>query len=47
MIINILLANTVDHDQMPHTVASDLGLHCLRMTLVQVSRKGWVKYLDD
>ena len=25
----ILLANTVDPDQMPHYVASDLGLHCL------------------
>ena len=27
----ILLANTVDSDQMPHYVASDLGLHCLPM----------------
>ena len=25
----ILLANTVDPDQTPHYVASDLGLHCL------------------
>ena len=25
----ILLANNVDPDQMPHYVASDLGLHCL------------------
>ena len=29
----ILLANNVDPDQMPHYVASDLGLHCLPMTL--------------
>ena len=28
----ILLANTVDPDQTPHYVASDLGLHCLPMT---------------
>ena len=33
----ILLASTVDPDQMPHYVASDLGLHCLAMTLLQVS----------
>ena len=33
-----LLANTVDADQMLHYVASDLGLHCLPMTLLQVSR---------
>ena len=25
----ILSANSVDPDQMPHYVASDLGLHCL------------------
>ena len=24
-----MLANNVDPDQMPHYVASDLGLHCL------------------
>ena len=34
----ILLANNVDPDQMPHYVASDLGLHCLPMTLLQVSQ---------
>ena len=32
------VAHTVDPDQMPHYVASDLGLHCLPMTLLQVSR---------
>ena len=36
--MKILLANTVDPDQMPHYVASDLGLHCLPMTLLRVSR---------
>ena len=34
----ILLANNVDPDQMPHYVASDLGLHCFRMTLLQIPR---------
>ena len=34
----ILLANNVDPDQMPHYVASDLGLHCLPMTLLWFSR---------
>ena len=33
----ILLANNVDPDQMPH-VASDMGLHCLPMTLLRVFR---------
>ena len=33
----ILLANTVDPDQMQHHVASDLVLHCLPMTLLRVS----------
>ena len=37
----ILLANNkdnVDPDQTPHDVASDLGLHCLPMTLLRVYR---------
>ena len=33
-----MLANNVDPDQTPHYVASDLGLHCLPMTLLRVSR---------
>ena len=32
----ILLANNVEPDQTPHYVASDLGLHCLPMTLLRV-----------
>ena len=28
-----LFANRGDPDQMPHSVASDLGLHCLPVTL--------------
>ena len=32
------LANTVDPDQTPHYVASDLGLHCLPLNLLRVSK---------
>ena len=38
-----LFANSGDPDQMPHSVASDLGLHCLQITLSQVSLLQWVK----
>ena len=34
--MEILLANNVDPDQTPQYVASDLGLHCLPMTLLKV-----------
>ena len=34
----ILLANSVDPDQMPHYVASDLGLHCFPLTVLWVSQ---------
>ena len=37
------VSNSVDPDQMPHYVASDLGLHCLPMTCFQVSQQEWVK----
>ena len=37
-----LFANR-DHDHMPHFVASDLGLHCLQVTLLGVSRLQWIK----
>ena len=33
-----LLVNNVDPDQMPHYVASNLGLHYLPMTLLLISR---------
>ena len=32
------VTNNVDPDQMPHTVASDLGQQCFRMSHLQVSR---------
>ena len=37
-----LYANSVDQDQMPHSAASDLGLHCLHISPKQVFqlRKG-------
>ena len=37
-----LFANSGDPDQMPHSVASDLGVHCLPITLLGVSRLQWV-----
>ena len=39
----ILLANNIDPDQMPHYVGSDVGLHCLPMTLLRVTKSEWVK----
>ena len=36
-------ANSEDPDQTPCSAASDLGLHCLPVTLSGVSRIKWVK----
>ena len=38
-----LFANSGDPDQMPHSVESDLGLHCLPVTRLGVSSLQWVK----
>ena len=38
-----LFANSEDPDQTPHSVVSDLDLHCLPNTLLGVSRLQWVK----
>ena len=38
-----LFANSGDPDQMQRSVASDLGQHCLPITLLRVSRLQWVK----
>ena len=38
-----LFANNGDPDQMPHAVASDLGLHCLPIICLRVSSLQWVK----
>ena len=35
--IPVYNANSVDPDQMPHVAATDLGLHCLPITLMGVS----------
>ena len=40
-----LYANSGDPDQMAHSAASDLGLHCLSITFLWVSRLQWVNCL--
>ena len=37
----------VDPDQMPHYVASALGLHCLLLILLRVSSAEWVKLYEN
>ena len=32
------LANSGEPDQLPHSASSDLGLHCLPVTLFRISR---------
>ena len=39
------LANSADPDQTPHSVVSDLGLHCLPMSQKWDARLIWVKNL--
>ena len=41
--IHVCSAKSVDPDQMPHSVASDLGLHCLQMSILWDARHKWVK----
>ena len=38
-----LFVNSEDPDQTPHYAESDLGLHCLQITLLGGSRLQWVK----
>ena len=38
-----LYANSGDPDQMPHSAASDLGVHCLPVTVLGISRLQLVK----
>ena len=40
--IPVLNANNVDPDQMPHSAASDLGLHVLPVSLFWDARHKWV-----
>ena len=37
-----LNANSVDPDQTPHSVASDLGLYCLPKSLLLGARLKWI-----
>ena len=37
-----MFSNSRDPDQMRHSVASGLGLHCLLVTLLRVSRLKWI-----
>ena len=42
-----LFGNNGDPDQTPRSAASDLGLHCLPITLLGVSRLQWHITLSD
>ena len=42
-----LFANSGDPNQTPHSAASDLGLHCLPITLLRVSRLQSLKSYRD
>ena len=39
-----LFANSGDPAQTPRSTAFDLGLHCLPVTLLEVSRLQWVNF---
>ena len=41
--IPVVNANSVDPDQMLHSVVSALGLHCLPITLLGVYQLKWVR----
>ena len=41
--IPVFNANSVDPDQTPRSAASDLGLHCLPMSLLWDTNHIWVK----
>ena len=36
------ISNNGDPDQTPHSVASDLGLHCMHMSHIKDARLIWV-----
>ena len=42
MEVPVFHANSVYPDQMPHSAASNLGLHCLPITLLRGSQLKWV-----
>ena len=41
--MSVFNANSVDPDQTPRSAASDLGLHCLPMSLLRNASLKWVK----
>ena len=41
-----LFANSGDPDQRPRSAASDLGLHCLPISLLRVSQLQWVNAVE-
>ena len=43
--IPVFNANIVDPNQTLRSVASDLGLYCLPMSLVWDTRHNWIKYM--
>ena len=44
--IPIFRANSEDPDQTPRSAASDLGLHCLSMSILRDTRHKWVNALQ-
>ena len=42
--ISAINANCADPDQMPYSAVSDLSLHWLPITLLEVSRLKWINY---
>ena len=42
VVLQFMLANSVDPDQTPRSVASDLGLHCLPMSQKRDAMLIWV-----
>ena len=45
--IHALNANSVDPDQTPRSVASDLGLHCLPLSQLGNARHRWVDFNNN
>ena len=45
--IPVFIANSEDSDQMLCSAASNLGLHCLPMSLLWDTRHKWVKFVGE
>ena len=43
--MSVFNANSVDPEQIPQYAASDLGVHCLPMSILWDARHRWVKVL--